>query len=300
MTDLRALSTFVWVSQLKSFRRAAIKLNTTQPAVSQRIALLEQQLGTKLLNRSTRSVALTDAGRVVLSYGERLIQLRKEMIATVSDRSHLRGTLRLGVAETIVHTWLPRFLERMNREYPGIVLEIDVDISANLREWLLAQRIDLAFMVGPVSAPAIRNRLLRSERISFLASPALGFPKRRLALGKIAERPLITFSRNTKPFVDLTELFNKPGLSKPQIHSSSSIATIVKMAVEGLGVAVIPASIVAGEIKAKRLVELNCDARIPDLQFVAGWLATPDLGIVEPVAEMAAAISLPQPQKKRR
>jgi DNA-binding transcriptional LysR family regulator len=296
LTDIRALSTFVWVSQLKSFRRAAAKLNTTQPAVSQRIALLEEQLGKQLLVRNTRSVALTDAGRVVLSYGERLLQLRAEMIASVSDRSRLRGTLRLGVAETIVHTWLPPFLEQMNREYPGIVLEIDVDISANLRDGLLAQRIDLAFMVGPVSAPSIRSRLLQSERLAFLASPRLGFRRRRATLVNIAEMPLITFSRNTRPFVDLEELFNSAKLPKPRIHSSSSIATIVKMALDGLGVAVIPRSIVTREIAAKQLIELYCDAQIPDLQFVAGWLSTPDVGIVIPIAQRAVEIS--QRQRK--
>jgi DNA-binding transcriptional LysR family regulator len=296
LTDIRALSTFVWVSQLKSFRRAAAKLNTTQPAVSQRIALLEGQLGKQLLVRNTRSVALTDAGRVVLSYGERLLQLRAEMIASVSDRSRLRGTLRLGVAETIVHTWLPPFLEQMNREYPGIVLEIDVDISANLRDGLLAQRIDLAFMVGPVSAPSIRSRLLQSERLAFLASPRLGFRRRRATLANIAEMPLITFSRNTRPFVDLEELFNSAKLPKPRIHSSSSIATIVKMALDGLGVAVIPRSIVTREIAAKQLIELYCDAQIPDLQFAAGWLSTPDVGIVIPIAQRAVEIS--QRQRK--
>ena len=141
---------------------------------------------------------------------------------------------------------------------------------------------------------------LRSEPVAFLVSPARGFPRRRTTLQKIAAHPLITFSRNTRPFVELSELFDRSDLPKPRIHSSSSIATIVKMAVDGLGVAVIPASIVAAQIKAHQLVELDCDARLPDLQFSAGWLATPDIGIVSAVADMAAEIAIGSGATRRR
>jgi len=292
MIDLRTLSTFVWVAQLRNFHRAALKLNTTQPAVSQRIAQLEADLGVRLLVRDTRSVALTEAGRAVLAYAERMLRLRNEMVAAVSDPARLRGSLRLGVAETIVHTWLPVFLERMSTAYPRIVLEIDVDISVNLSERLLGQSIDLAFMVGPVGTAAIRHRRLCNERVAFLASPRLGLPRRRVGLRRLAEHPIITFSRNTQPFADLAELFADPELAPPRIHASASLATIVKMALDGLGVAVIPPSIVRDEIKQKRVVELGCEARLPDLQFVAGWLATPDVGIVAPVVEIAVEVAV--------
>jgi DNA-binding transcriptional LysR family regulator len=118
MIDFRSLSTFVWVAQLRNFHRAAAKLNTTQPAVSQRIAQLEADFGVQLLARDNRSVVLTEAGRAVLGYAERMLSLRNEMIAAVSDPAQLWGSLRLGVAETIVYTWLPQFLERMSAAYP--------------------------------------------------------------------------------------------------------------------------------------------------------------------------------------
>lgn len=291
MIDLRTLSTFVQVAQDGSFHKAAEKLNTTQPAVSQRIAQLETDLGVRLLTRDTRPVALTAAGRSVLAYAERMLRLRAEMIRVVSKPAHLKGSLRLGVAETIVHTWLPAFLKRMSTAYPRIVLEIDVDISANLREQLLAQRIDLAFMVGPVSVAAIRHRLLRNERVAFLASPRLGLPSGPANLRQITAHPIITFSRNTQPFADLTELLADPMLAPPRVHASASVATIVRMALDGLGVAVIPPSIVREEIKAGRLVELGAEARLPDLQFAAGWLATPDVEIVAPVIEIAVEVA---------
>src|SRR3954465_9304274 len=106
MTDFKALETFLWVVTLGSFRGAAQKLNTTQPAISQRIAQLEREMGVKLLQRDRRAALPTPSGRQMMVYAEKLIALRSEMLASIGDRSAMRGVLRLGVAETIVHTWV--------------------------------------------------------------------------------------------------------------------------------------------------------------------------------------------------
>ncbi len=288
LIEFRTLETFVWVAQLKSFRGAAARLNTTQPAVSQRVAQLEEQLGVRLLERGRRSFARTEAGRSVLAQAERLLRLRTELVASVTDRSQLRGTLRLGAAETIVHTWLPRFIEAMSARYEHITLEIEVDISPNLRERLLGQQIDLAFMLGPISAPSIQSQPLRNEPIRFFASPKLGFAAGVNPLARIAAFPIITFARNTQPYMRLRELLADPHLPPTRIHASAAMATAVRMALDGLGVALIPASIVTEDVEAGRLVEVGCTRTIPDLQFVAGWLAAPDTRIIDLALEIAA------------
>jgi len=286
-TDLRSLEAFYWVAERKNFHRAAEKLNTTQPAVSRRIDQLERCWGGKLLVRDKRSVGLTDRGRLLFPQVERLLRLHEDMRREVSDPACLSGGLRIGVAETIVHTWLPPFLKHMSTAYPRLVLEIDVDISVNLQDRLLERQVDLAFMVGPVDDVDIRNRPLNRERLAFLASPGCGLSP-RTSLAALAEHPIITFSRRTQPFVNLSALFSDP---QPLIHASASVAAIVRMAEAELGVAVLPPTIVREQIAARRLVELRCEARLPDLQFVAGWLATPDVGLVERVAEMAAQVA---------
>src|SRR5580704_16789803 len=173
MVDFKSIETFLWVVTLGSFRAAGEKLNTTQPAISQRIAQLERELGVKLLNRDHRVASPTPSGRQLMVYAEKLIGLRSEMLAAVGDRSAMRGVLRLGVAGTIVHTWLPRLIKSVNTTYPNLSLEIEVDITSNLRAHLLAQEIDLAFVVGPLSVSTIRNRLLCDYPVDFLASPLL-------------------------------------------------------------------------------------------------------------------------------
>lgn len=294
MIDFKALETLVWVATLKSFHRAADKLNTTQPAVSQRIAQLETEIGARLLERESRQVVPTEAGRHVLDYAERLIRLRAEMLHGIADRSAIRGTLRLGVAETIVHTWLSRFVERMAKAYPRLALEIEVDISPSLRQRLIAQEIDLAFMLGPLGAPNLKNRPLCTYPLGFFASDSLGLPLRRLTLAELGGHPIVTFSRNTRPYLAIRELFSVSGLPPVHIHASASLATILRMAEDGLGIAAIPSPIAAEKLTAGELKRIDTAVQLPDLDFIAAWRATPDAATIEAVADLAgeAAASL--------
>jgi DNA-binding transcriptional LysR family regulator len=291
MVDFKSIETFLWVVTLGSFRGAAQRLNTTQPAISQRIAQLEREMGVKLLSREHRMASPTPSGRQLMVYAEKLIGLRSEMMAEVGDRSATRGVMRLGVAETIVHTWLPRLIKSVNTAYPNLSLEIEVDITPNLSARLLAQEIELAFVVGPLSAAGMRNRILCDYPIGFLASPALGLGNAPLTVHDLAKLPIITFPRKTQPYEIVRSLFNRPNLPPIRLHASASLATVIHMAIEGLGIAVIPTAIVENELADGRLQLLSTDLKISPLTFSASWLASPDTVAVELVADLAGKIA---------
>jgi DNA-binding transcriptional LysR family regulator len=291
MLDFRSIETFLWVVKLGSFRGAAQRLNTTQPAISQRIAQLEREMGVKLLNRDHRVASPTPSGRQLMVYAEKMLELRSAMVAEVGDRTVMRGGLRLGVAETIVHTWLPRLIKSMNATYPNLSLEIEVDITPNLNARLLAQEIELAFVLGPSSAPDVRNRVLCDYSIGFLASPSLGLGTGPLALRDLAKFPIITFARKTQPYEAVRALFNRPDLPPIRLHASASIATVIHMALEGLGIAIIPSAIVENELAAGRLQQLATNVKMPPLTFSASWLASPDVAAVERVVDLAQRIA---------
>ncbi|HZP77285.1 MAG TPA: LysR family transcriptional regulator [Pseudolabrys sp.] len=290
MIDFKALETFIWVANLRSFRGAADKLNTTQPAVSMRIAQLEDALRVRLIERDRRVVAPTEKGRELLIHAERLIRLRAEMIEAIGDRTTMRGLVRLGVAETIVHTWLPRLVERVNTAYPNLELEIEVDISPNLRDRLIAKDINLAFLLGPISDPNVHTRPLCSFPLAFVAGKTIEFGKKPPTLAEIAERPIVTFSRNTQPYMIVRELFARAGL-RPTIHASASLATVVRMALDGIGVALIPPAILSNVVSDGRLRPLKSNVELPSLNFVVGWPATPDSFAAQKVAEIAAQVA---------
>jgi DNA-binding transcriptional LysR family regulator len=286
--DFRSLEVFVWVANLGSFRGAAKKLNTTQPAISQRVAQLEHDLGTRLLERSRAGVALTERGRVLLAGAERILGLTAALRADVGDKDAMRGSLRLGVAETIVHTWLPRFLERVARTYPGLSIEIEVDVTPSLTERLLAHELDLAFVLGDVREPTVRNLPLCNYQVSFLAAP--GSARRSYRRSELGGRTFITFSRPTRPFVDLTAALS--GIEpRPRIHASASLATVIRMASDGLGIAAVPTATAEREIADGSLVLVEIDLSLPDLVFVASWPAGPTPFLAETVAILAAEVA---------
>ncbi len=291
MVDFKSIETFLWVVTLGSFRAAGEKLNTTQPAISQRIAQLEREVGVKLLNRDHRVASPTPSGRQLMVYAEKLIGLRSEMMTEVSDRSAMRGVLRLGVAETIVHTWLSRLIKSVNTAYPNLSLEIEVDITPNLSARLLAQEIELAFMLGPLSAPNAHNRVLCDYPVGFLASPTLGLGNGPLTVHDLAKFPIITFPRKTQPYEIVRALFNRPDLPPIRLHASASLATVIHMAIEGLGIAVIPTAIVEDELADGRLQLLSTNLKIAPLTFSASWLESPDTVAVELIADLAGKIA---------
>jgi DNA-binding transcriptional LysR family regulator len=291
MLDFRSIETFLWVVKLGSFRGAAQRLNTTQPAISQRIAQLERELGVRLLNRDHRAASPTPSGRQMLVYAEKLIGLRSEMLSEIGDRSAMRGVLRLGVSETIVHTWFSRLVKSVNTLYPNLSLEIEVDITPNLTARLLAQEIELAFALGPLTESGVQSRVLCDYPIGFVASPALGLGNGPVAIQDLAKFPVITFPRRSQPYETVRALFNRPDLPPIRLHASTSLATVIHMAIEGLGIAVIPAAIVESELADGRLQQLDARLAIPPLTFAASWLASPDVVAVERVVELAGRIA---------
>jgi DNA-binding transcriptional LysR family regulator len=290
MVDFKALETLVWVATLRSFRRAADKLHATQPAVSMRIAQLEELLGVRLFERDRRAVAPTPKGLQVLDYAERLIRLRADMIEAVGEGAAMRGIVRLGVSETIVHTWLPALIERVNAAYPNLELEIEVDNSANLNERLVSKDLDLAFLLAPTENPGVRNRPLCSFPVAFVASAKMKLPQRAIELEDIARLPIVTFSRNTQPYIALRELFAHKGL-RPTIHASASLATAVRMTLDGIGIAFIPPAILRNVAAKGRLRVLRAPIELPQLNFAVAWPGTPNNPAAQKVAEIAIGIA---------
>ncbi len=288
--DFRSLEVFVWVATLGSFRGAAARLNTTQPAVSQRIAQLEGEFGCRLLERSRGAVAPTERGRALLPQAERILRLAAEIRASIGSPCAVRGEIRLGVSETIVHTWLPRFVERVAASYPNLALAIDVDITPTLADRLASHALDLAFLLGPVEGAGMRNRPLCRFPLAFLASPRLRLPDGTVPLDVLARQSFVTFARRTLPHLALGELF--AGLDPPpRIHASASLATVLRMALDGIGVALVPSVIGAAEVAAGRLVPVGTALPLPDLAFTASWHAAPDGVLPEALAAIAIEVA---------
>src|SRR5438067_2714330 len=122
--DLGALKIFLAVAQERSFSRAAAKVHRTQPAVSQAVRRLEVELGEQLFDRSSKTGTLTEAGRMLQNYGQRLVRLAEETESAVRELRDLRrGRVLVGANEAAVHTLLP-LIARFRQRYPDIAADV--------------------------------------------------------------------------------------------------------------------------------------------------------------------------------
>src|SRR5438034_8893132 len=122
--DLTSLRIFLAVAEERSFSRAAAKVHRTQPAVSQAVRRLEADLGEQLFDRSSKTGTLTEAGRMLQNYGQRLIRLAEETESAVRDLRDLRrGRVLVGPNEAAVHTLLP-LIVRFRQRYADITIDL--------------------------------------------------------------------------------------------------------------------------------------------------------------------------------
>lgn len=291
MPGFRSLEVFAWTARLGGFRAAAERLHTTQPAVSQRIAALEHELGVRLFDRAARGATPTAQGRALLGYAERMLALRDEMVAAVGSPGALSGRLRVGVSETIVHTWLSRLVERAHATHPNVALDIEVDVSPRLRAGLLGATLDLAFLLGPVDEAGVEDVPLCRYPLAFAASPALDLPPEPVPVAALLARPIITYARSTKPTRALAAALSVPGLPPPRLFGNSSLATIVRMTLDGIGVSVIPPAVVARELADGSLRLVRAEVDPPDLRYTASFPTGPADGLARRVAALAVEVA---------
>jgi DNA-binding transcriptional LysR family regulator len=291
MRDLRSLETVIWIARLGGFRAAALRLNTTQSAISSRVAQLEQELGIRIFRRGAR-VTLTAEGTALLRYAEQMVDLREEMLRAIADPAAMRGLLRIGISETLAHTLLPRLVQRIGAAYPAIVLDMVVDITPALRQSLSAGQIDIAMLAGTVDDPRAVNQPLCSYPLGWLASPALGLPDRPLRLAELARWPILSFSHDTEVSAALRALFDEAGAPGVRLWGSTSIATMAELARAGVCVSVMQIVAADRELASGALRRLHVsDVELPDIPFHVAYLRQPDSHVAATIAALAREIA---------
>lgn len=291
--NYKRLETFVWVANLGSFRKVAERLHTTQPAISNRIASLEEELGCRLFEREPGQggIQLTAKGKELLPYAEKIIYM-SDQLKQRADADHLHsGLLRLGVSETIVHSWLPSFMTALREEMPKLDIELTVDVTSNLSAALQDHSIDLAFLMGPISEPQMVNVELCSFPLHWVASPSLPIVDKCLKLTDLTEWPIITYAKNTKPFAQINHRFRELGDLPVRFFSSSSLAASMRMTLDGVGISALPDAVIANELDRGELVQLNVEWEPQELFFTASYSAVLPNYIVEYACSRAVQIA---------
>lgn len=288
--SIKQLEAFVAVADLGTFRRAAERLNTTQPNISNRIAQLEGQVRVTLMERDAGSVRLTPRGRDLLDRARAVLAEVDAFVAAADDTALFEGVLRLGVSDLVAHTWLHAFLREMAARYPVVDVELTVDLSATLSKMLFDRDLDLTFQNGPFDRPATGTVLLGASPYAWVASGTLGLHGRPLAAGDMLAHRILTHLRATAPYRQLEAHF-RPAPTRARLVPSSTIATCLQMAVDGLGIACLPEAMVAPSLAEGRLERLAYPWVPDDLRFAARHLQAPPSSILRGALEIAQRLS---------
>lgn len=291
--NLKHIEAFVHVADLGSFRRAAARLNTTQPNISNRISQLEHHLRLTLMDRDAGSVRLTREGRQLLGPARRILAAVDGFLEATGDGTVFDGLLRLGVTELVAQTWLRPFLIQMKDRFPAVDVELTIDLSENLSNLLFAREIDLAFQNGPFDQRTPNTEPLGQSPYIWVAAPALGFHAGPVAADQIARHRILTHARGSYPFTQLDAHFRQ--IEQPvRLVPSSNIAACLQMANDGLGVACVPALMAAEALTAGRLQVLDYDWHPEDLHFAARWLVDPAPTFLIAAVAIAAGLYPPE------
>lgn len=289
---LKQLETFVWVADLGSFRKAADRLNTTQPNISSRISALESILKVSLMDRDPGSVRLTSKGQELLGHARRVLRVADEFIDASAQSTLVEGTLRLGVTEMIVHTWLGDFLNVLQERFPNITVELTVDLSVNLEQGLADRSIDLALQNGPFSLQTSGQVDLGCYPLVWVAAPGLGLHERpAIRIDDLAAHPVLTHARDTRLYAETAAHFDARRDLAVRLVPSSNLAACLHMTLNNMGIATLPAAMVASDLVSGALVQIAYDWKPESLHFFARYDAERSFGIVEKAAGLAATVA---------
>ncbi|HCW4942687.1 TPA: LysR family transcriptional regulator [Acinetobacter baumannii] len=289
--NLKNLEAFYWVVTLNSFNKAATKLQTTQPAVSQKITSLENELGFKVLDRSLRQFKLTHKGMTLFKYAEKFMRLETDLVAELTENQHLTGTIRLGVSETIVYTWLVEYIEKVQQEFPKVSVEIVVDLTPNLQEGVRTGDLDMAFLLGPTLAFECIEQSLCNFELSFLAAPSFKGGIGQMSFKTLMSHTILTYPKTTYPYKELKAKMKEKGIDEPLSITSYSLATLLRLAEQGLGIAVVPTLTALKEITDGRLEILNTPIRLKTFHFTSIYIHGNDVALKEKLTEVAVQVS---------
>jgi DNA-binding transcriptional LysR family regulator len=255
--DISALKTFLAVAQERSFSRAAAKVHRTQPAVSQAIRRLEADLGEQLFDRSSKNGTLTDAGKVLQNYGQRLVRMAEETESAMRELRDLRrGRVLIGANEAAVHTLLP--LVAMFRErYENIAIDVRRVHARQIPVEVQQGSLDFGALTFHPTETGLLEVPIGTDELVLLVPPTHALAGRRqVTMEELAAEPVIAHNDPSPARERVLRLFEQRHISLKMVIALPSLDGIKRAVELKLGVALLPRRCAITEIASGRLTAL--------------------------------------------
>ena len=243
--ELHQLRAFVAAAEELHFGRAAQRLEMLPSALGRYIRLLEDDLGTRLMTRTTRSVTLTDDGVVLLREARALLAQADGLAVRFQARGRKQGAIiRVGAIDSAAAGLLPMLLSDFRDQRPDVTVKLTEDKTIRLLPRLISGQLDMA-LVRPPQKPDKRLEflfLLHETAVVAMSDHHPLASRKRVSVADLAEQPLIVPERRSRPHShDLTmKLFAEAGLQARIVQLANEKQTIVNLVAAELGVAIVP------------------------------------------------------------
>src|SRR5262245_11599276 len=297
--ELSDLHIFRSVVQAGGITRAAEKLHRVQSNVTTRVRQLEQELGVELFTRDGKRLHLSPAGKVLLDYADRLLDLAGEARDAVHDAKP-RGLFRLGAMESTASMRLPGALHDYLRLYPDVKLELHTDNTPHLAASVLNGELDAAVVAEPVADAPFEKVPLFEEEIVIIASAGhkpIKSPRDTDPLAVLAFEPGCAYRHR------LEEWFKRNDEMPERIIEMSSYHTILACAVAGMGIAVVPRIVLKTLPEQHHLSVHELPAGLNRAQIVVIWrrgAKSPKVGALLEILANALPIETPPATRRGR
>lgn len=255
------------VAAEKNFTKAAAVLYLSQPALSKQLRKLEENLNTLLINRERNQICLTETGKVVLHYSNRILALSEESCRAIIDLKNCqRGNLSIGASQTIGAYLMPRIVGLFTQNFPEVNLNLEVHSTGVIAKKIINREIDIAVVGGEIDGDLKKNLTIRSfvfDELNLIVSKSHPYGKKK----KITKKDLysldfISLNSNstTKKYIDNTLIQNQIETKQLrtifQFDSIEAIKTAVGL---GWGVAFVSSLTIEKEIKLQTIRTLKIE-----------------------------------------
>ena len=248
--DAADLKVFETVARLGGMNRAAVELNTVQSNVTARIQALEADIGSMLLERHSRGVSLTQAGQRLLPYADKVARLLDDARRAARDDGAPRGVLTIGSLETTAALRLTPLLTRYATDNPAVDLVLRTGTTCELVGDTLEQRVDGAFVCGPVAHPELEEQVMFREELVVLAAPDVASLSAALTTGEVR---LVVLRVGCSYRQMLQTLLARRGIVVQRLLEFGTLEAIFGCISAGLGITLLPRALVGGVCDAGRV-----------------------------------------------
>jgi DNA-binding transcriptional LysR family regulator len=240
LMDIRQLRYFITIAEEGNITKAARRLHIAQPPLSQQLKLLEEELGVKLVERGSRKIQLTDAGKILRHRAEQVVELVDSTVKELKDFNEgLQGTLSVGTVPSSGSTLLPERIYNFHESYPGVTFQIWEGDTYRILDLLNNGVIEIGIVRTPINSEFFEIIYLPDEPMVVATRGDMywGEEKKSICLKELKDKPLIIDRRFERMVVDSCE---RSGFQPKILCKSDDARSILLWADTGIGVAIVP------------------------------------------------------------